>query len=324
MSDLFYSILGFVIALSILVTVHEFGHFWVARRLGVKVLRFSIGFGKSLWSKRAGPDDTEYVIAAIPLGGYVKMLDENEGEVAVNERHRAFNRQSLTNRSLIVLAGPVANFLFAVLAYWLVFMVGLDGIRPVVGKVIEGSFAAQSGFRAGDEILTVDGRRNQAWDEHRMYLFNKALARSSVTFKVRDTEGRLRERELDLAQIRMEAMDAGFMEKAVGLYGYFPEIPPVVGSVLQRSPAARAGIQVGDRIVGMDGTAVTSWWEVVRWVRGRAGQKTRLAIERDGERLTVVLVPEPVAVGDQTVGRIGIGVRSVEVPYGGEWKIPGL
>lgn len=314
MSDLFYSILGFVIALSILVTVHEFGHFWVARRLGVKVLRFSIGFGKSLWSKRAGPDDTEYVIAAIPLGGYVKMLDENEGEVAESERHRAFNRQSITKRSLIVLAGPVANFLFAILAYWVVFMVGIDGVRPVVGKVIEGSFAAQSGFRAGDEILAIDGRRNQAWDEHRMYLFNKALARSSVIFKVRDAEGRIRERDLNLAQVRMEAMDAGFMEKAVGLYGYFPEIPPVVGSVLQQSPAARAGIRIGDRIVGIDGTAVNSWLEVVRWIRGRPGQKTRLALERDGERLTVVLVPEPVAVGDQTVGRIGIGVRSVEVP----------
>jgi len=148
--EFLYSLIGFIVAISILVIVHEFGHYWVAKKLGVKVLRFSVGFGKALWTRRAGADQTEYVLAALPLGGYVKMLDENEGKVPKKEQHRAFNRQSIPKRTAIVLAGPLFNFLFAILAYWLLFIVGMDGIKPVIIKLTPGSIAEQGGFRVGD------------------------------------------------------------------------------------------------------------------------------------------------------------------------------
>jgi regulator of sigma E protease len=159
MNDLLVSVASFLVAVGVLVTVHEFGHFWVARRLGVKVLRFSIGFGKPLWSRRFGDDDTELVVAALPLGGYVKMLDEREGEVPEKELRRAFNRQPLATRSAIVLAGPLFNFLFAILAYWLMFVSGVPGIRPVVGEVEAGSYAEEAGFRRGDEILAIEAMK---------------------------------------------------------------------------------------------------------------------------------------------------------------------
>ena len=158
MLQILYSIAGFIIALGILVAVHEFGHFWVARKLGIKVLKFSVGFGRAVWS-RTGNDGTVYAIGAIPLGGYVKMLDENEGEVAEEEQHLAFNRQPIWKRSLVVLAGPMFNFFFAIVAYSLVFVNGVEGITPVVGKVVEGSVAEADGFRSGDILLSVDGRK---------------------------------------------------------------------------------------------------------------------------------------------------------------------
>ncbi len=314
MSELAYSIGGFLVALGILVTVHEFGHYWVARRLGVKVLKFSIGFGKTLWSWRAGKDGTEYVLALIPLGGYVKMLDENEGEVAPAEAHRAFNRQSLMRRSLIVLAGPAFNFLFAILAYWLVFMSGIESIKPVVGKVAAGSIAERAGFQAGDEFLTLDGRPVQSWDEHRLYLFNQALARASVRVTVREAAGPVRERELNLGALSLADLDAGLLEKGLGLQPYFPEVPPVVGYVDERSPAGRAGVQIGDRVVAIDGTPVSTWTALVQYVSARAGQPLRLVLDRAGQQLAVELVVESVTRGEKTAGRIGIGAKLPEYP----------
>ncbi len=314
MDNFAYSVVGFAVAIGILVAVHEFGHFWVARRLGVKVLRFSIGFGRPLWSRRAGADNTEYVIAAIPLGGYVKMLDETDGEVAEAERHRAFNRQGLAVRSAVVLAGPFFNFLFAAAAYWLVFVVGVAGIRPVVGAVEEGSLAARSGIAPGDEIVSVDGRQNTTWDEHRLYLFNKALQGAVVNLGVQRPDGTVQETALDLGQIATGQIDARLLENGLGLRGYVPPLPPVIGRTLEGSPSDRAGLRAGDRIVALDGRPVETWPEVVEWIVARPGQPVRFGIERGAERLELSIVPEPVEVGEQVVGRIGAEREPVEWP----------
>jgi len=195
--DILFSIAAFVVALGILITVHEFGHYWVARKVGVKVLRFSIGFGKPLWKRRLGADQTELVIAVLPLGGYVKMLDETEGDVPEAEKHRAFNRQSIPKRTAVVVAGPLFNFLFAVLAYSFLYMTGIDGIKPVVGKVVEGSIAERAGFRAGDELLSVDGKKVASWDHRRLLLFRHALNGTTADVTVRDPDGQVQTRVLD-------------------------------------------------------------------------------------------------------------------------------
>src|SRR3990172_7222122 len=201
MTNILYYVVAFVVALGILITVHEFGHFWVARRLGVRVLRFSVGFGKPLWSRRVGKDNMELAIGAFPLGGYVKMLDESEGNVPAAEVHRAFNRQHVWKRMAIVIAGPLFNFLFAILAYWAIYMIGVDGIQPVVGKVVEGSIAQQAGFHAGDTILSIDGKEVQSWDQRRLYLFQRALDRARVNVEVRDARGKVESRQLDLSNL---------------------------------------------------------------------------------------------------------------------------
>jgi len=319
MSDFLFSIAGFILAIGLLVAVHEFGHFWVARRLGVKVLRFSIGFGKPLWSRR-GKDDVEYVIAALPLGGYVKMLDENEDpDVPEHEAHRAFNRQALWRRTAVVVAGPMFNFLFAFVAYWFVFMAGVDGIKPVVGAVVDGSLAERGGFRVGDEILTIDGKETRSWNEHRLYLFNQALARNQVPVRVRTPEGDTAMRQLYLDEVPLSELDAGLLENGVGLYGYVPEIPPVVGAIQDGSPAEAAGLQAGDRIVAVGGSPIGEWRDLVKAVQPLAGQTTTLTVERNGSRLEMRLRPEPVETADGTIGRIGISPQPVSLP--GEYRV---
>ena len=172
-----YSIFAFIVAIGVLVTVHEFGHFWVARRLGVKVLRFSVGFGKPLWMRKSGADQTEYVIAAIPFGGYVKMLDEREGEVEAQELDRAFNRKSVWRRIAIVVAGPAFNFLFAILAYYLIFLAGVSGVKPVIGEIINPSPAYTAGVQQGDLILSVNGIETKSWERARFAMLEESPVR---------------------------------------------------------------------------------------------------------------------------------------------------
>lgn len=313
MIDVFYMIVAFVVALGILIVVHEFGHYWVARRVGVKVLRFSIGFGRPLWVRRVGADQTELVIAALPLGGYVKMLDESEGEVADAERHRAFNRQSLPKRVAVVVAGPLFNFLFAVLAYWGLYIVGIDGIKPLVGRVAPGSIAEQSGFRAGDELLRIDGKEVVSWDQRRLYLFSRALAGASVRVQVRDAEGGLQTRVLDLGRVSPDQIDAGLIERGLGLYGYIPEILPVIGE-LGEGPARDAGMRVGDRIVAVQGRSIESWEDLVQAIGPNAGKTLHIVVERDGGRVEFTVTPEGVERDGQIVGQIKIRPRYAELP----------
>ena len=314
MTGFLYTLIAFVVAISVLVVVHEFGHYWVARRMGVKVLRFSLGFGKPLWVRRFGRDQTEWVVAAIPLGGYVKMLDEHEGKVEKKDLARAFNRQSTAKRVAIVVAGPLFNFLFAILAYTILNMAGVEGMRPVVGKVAENSLAQQAGFRAGDEFMAIDDFKVQSWDQRRLYLYEKALDRASVRFTVRDPDGVVHERMLDLSSLSAADVGAGLLERQIGLSPSLPEIAPVIGTLDERGAAAQAGLQVGDRIIAIDGRAVQAWQDMVKEVSARPGEVLRLRVDRNGLKLEISVTPQAIESGGQRLGRIGVGVRLPELP----------
>jgi len=314
MSGVLHSVLAFVVAISVLVVVHEFGHYWVARRLGVKVLRFSVGFGRVLWSRRFGADRTEWAVAAIPLGGYVKMLDENEGAVPAGERHRAFNRQPIWRRALIVLAGPAFNFLFAILAYSAVNMAGTDGLKPVVGTVAEHSLASDAGFRPGDLLLAIDDQPLQSWDERRLYLYEKALDHARVRFTVRDRDGVTQERVLDLGTLSAAEVGAGLVEKQIGMMPALPPLLAVIGSLDPAGPAGKAGLEVGDRILAVGDQPVAVWPELVAAVSSHPGQPLAFTVQRGDTRLQLRITPQDVESGGRHIGRIGAGVRIPELP----------
>jgi len=303
--DLAYSVLFFVVAIGVLVTVHEFGHFWVARRLGVKVLRFSVGFGRPLWSRRAGADATEYVVATIPLGGYVKMLDEHEGEVPAAERHRAFNRKPLGVRTAVVAAGPAFNFLFAVLAYWLVLVIGVNGLKSLVGEVEPGSPAAQAGVRAEDRVVAVDGRETPTWEAVVQTVLGRALDEEHVPVTVVRADGSRERLTLDLSHIVVDELTRGRFFETFGMQPRRPSLPPVIDRVQSGGAAEAAGLQAGDRVVSANGTPIESWQAWVEYVRGHAGERLEVVVERHGTRTQVTLTPEAVQSEGETIGRIG-------------------
>ncbi|NOY15658.1 MAG: RIP metalloprotease RseP [Gammaproteobacteria bacterium] len=313
MLEFIYSIVGFIIALGILVVVHEFGHFWVARKLGIKVLKFSVGFGRAIWSRTAN-DGTIYALGILPLGGYVKMLDESEGEVAEKDKSRAFNRQPIWKRMLVVLAGPMFNFLFAIAAYSLVFAGGMEGLTPVVGKVVEGSVAESDGFRSGDVLLSVDGRKLNMWQEQRLYLFSKALARKTVQYEVQTRDGRKITRTLNLADVPMSKIDARLVAGGIGLIAWYPTVPPVIDRVVNGKPAFKAGLKQGDLITAIDDEKISSWDDVVRLVSASPGRQLKLDITRNGYPESIFVTPEAVMDGDRELGRIGISVQPVSLP----------
>lgn len=311
MSSVLSSAFFFILTLGVLITFHEFGHYWVARRLGVKVLRFSVGFGKSLWVKRHGPDQTEYAVAALPLGGYVKMLDEREGPVASHELHRAFNRQSLGRRAAIVVAGPLFNFFLAVALLWLTYMLGVSGLRAVVGDVHPSSPAAAAGFQAGDEIVAVAGAEARTWNAVILALLDRGLAGGSVPVAVLDASHNPMQRQIDLGGLAA-SLNQGNLLDVVGFRPAVRKIPPVIGHVEAGSPAACSGLETGDRIVSADGQPIDDWGGWVEYVRARANKPIRMEIDRNGA--TVALEITPAAREDRggVHGRIGAAVQEPE------------
>ncbi|MDQ2694181.1 MAG: RIP metalloprotease RseP, partial [Pseudomonadota bacterium] len=306
MNNLLISLLALAVTLGVLIAFHEFGHFWVARRLGVKVLRFSVGFGRPLWRRRGRVDDTEFVLAAIPLGGYVRMLDEREGAVAAEERHRAFNRQPVGSRIAIVAAGPLFNFLFAVVAYSLIFMVGVPAMRPLISDVTPGSRAAEAGFQASDVIVAVNGDPTPSMQSVLLALLESAMDREMVTVQVQDADGRLQQRSLDLRDAADLPQNAGLLPS---LGFELPSYPPVIGGLVEDGAAAAAGFAPGDRIVEVDGQPVDDWGWWAGYVRERPGKPLEVVVDRQGRRLALTVVPREVQSNQGRIGQIGAYVQ---------------
>lgn len=318
MINILISILAFLIAIGVLVAFHEYGHFWVARRLGVKVLRYSIGFGKPIWRKLAGPDQIEYVIAAIPLGGYVKMLDERESPVPSAELTRAFNRQPVSSRMAIIAAGPGANFLLAIALFWLMFIVGIEGRVPVIEQPVANTPAAKAGFQARDQIISIATRATPTWDSVAMTLIDSELANSGLVEVVVRThdDSTAAHRHLKLA-----TQDLGFLQHAenplasIGLLPWRPVIDPIIGELIAGKPAMEAGLQPGDRIRFADAQPIETWAQWVEYVRARPEQAIDLEIERRGSLLTLQLTPERQATSG--IGFIGAADAQSEKIYSG-------
>jgi regulator of sigma E protease len=298
-------VLAFIVAIGVLVAVHEYGHFWMARRLGIRVLRFSIGFGRPLWSRR-GKSGTEYVLAAIPLGGYVKLLDEREGPVDPAVLAQAYNRKPVWARILVLLAGPLANFLFAVAAYWVLFVAGVPTLKPVVGEVTADSMAARAGLRAGDEIVGVGSHDTTSREAAVLALLQELMNASPITLRVQDGEGNARSVELRPEGDRRELTEPGALLPGLGFEFWYPHIPARVGKVLPGSPAERAGLREGDEIVNVDGQAVSDFEGLVALVQPRPGQRLELAVLRDGNTIPVPVEVESQREGERLVGRIGL------------------
>ena len=306
--SLLHTIVAFVLALGALVVVHEYGHYLVARLCGIKVLRFSIGFGLPLWKKRLGRDQTEWVVAAVPLGGYVKMLDEREGEVAPQELDRAFNRQSVWRRYAVVIAGPLANFLFAILLYWLLFMQGVQEARPIVAAPPADTPAARAGFQAGETIRAINDEAVSSWQEVRWRMLQLALERRQAKVEVLNRNSQIDWRKLDFSPIDTEQLEGDTLA-AVGLHLYRPEIKPVIGQVVAGGVAEQAGLQPGDEILTANGAPVANWNELVQLVRSHPGRELRLAYSRANERRELALVPETLEQNGAAIGRIGAAAR---------------
>ncbi len=304
------TIFAFIFAIGILITFHEFGHYWVARKCKVKILRFSVGFGRPLWCKEFGGDNTEFVIGAIPLGGYVRMLDEREGHVPEQERDRAFNNKSLGERVAIVVAGPLFNFIFAVLAYWLVYVVGVTGLKPMISSVEEGSIAMQAGFRADDEITEINGRETPTWNTAVEILVAGVIERSTATVGVTDARGYERSLEVDLASIPIDAMAEGNLLRLLGVEPVRPAIPAIISEVADQGAARRAGLVEGDRIVAVDNIPIRDWRHCVELIRAAPGIPLSVRISRNGEEMEVILTPEgKLSEEGGTIGYIGVGVN---------------
>ncbi|CAK9890899.1 MULTISPECIES: RIP metalloprotease RseP [Pseudomonas] len=308
-----YMIIGTLVALGVLVTFHEFGHFWVARRCGVKVLRFSVGFGMPLlrWHDRHG---TEFVVAAIPLGGYVKMLDEREGEVPRDQVEQSFNRKSVRQRIAIVAAGPVANFLLAIFFFWILAMVGTQQERPVIGAVEAGSIAEVAGLKAGQEIVSIDGKATSGWAAVNLQLIRRLGESGQLHISVREEGATVDSPHVLTLNNWLKGADEPDPIHSLGLRLWRPALPPVLAELDPKGPAQAAGLKTGDRLLALDGQALNDWQQVVDTVRGRAGSKIVLRIERDGAPLEVPVTLASRGEGKSAKGYLGAGVKAVKWP----------
>jgi len=309
--SILYTLFSFIVAISILVAIHEFGHYIVAKKLGVKILRFSIGFGQPLWKKRFGKDQTEFVIAAIPLGGYVKMLDARETEVTAEEEHREFTRQSVWTRIAIVIAGPAFNFIFAIFAYWLMFVVGVSGIKPVIGNVDADGLAKQSGLVSGYEIVAINNNKTPIWDVAVKNIIPAIVDRSQSVLELKDKEGNTVTRILDFSATTGEIKVEKLFEQ-LGFKPWRQVINPVVGAVLDDSPAKNAGFKVDDKIISVNKINTPDWLDVVEIVSSKPAEILQVVVLRDGQERTLQVIPEKIVRNGKTIGRLGLGHKAGE------------
>jgi regulator of sigma E protease len=305
MSGFLWNFASFVVALGILVAVHEFGHFWVARRCGVKVHKFSIGFGKSIWS-RTDKQGTEYTIALIPLGGFVKMLDGRVDELTDEQKNQAFDHKPLWKRSAIVAAGPMFNFLFAIIAYWLVLMIGVPSVKPVIGDLVPNSIAEQAGIERSMELTSIDGIKTPDWQSVNMQLISHiGLDQMSVTYAPIDNYGLERQTTLDIRQWQFDPEKESAI-RTIGIVPYRPEIISTVSQVIEGGAAEAAGMQVGDQIIGLNEQPMTEWETIAETIRNNPSTAMPIDIIRDGNPITLTLTPNARVIEEQTIGYVGI------------------
>ena len=312
------TVLAFIVTLGILVSIHEFGHFWVARRCGVKVLRFSVGFGKSLWS-RTDKQGTEYSIAAIPLGGYVKMLDEREAPVDDQEKHLSFNSQSVWSRIAIVSAGPLANFLLAIAALWLMYMIGVRTLIPQVGEVQPDSPAAMAGLQPGDEIVAIDGEDTPGWQVVNMELLSSIGETRVITLSIKSGEpGHVGTNPVRDYRVKITDWLIGEDQpnpvRALGIVPYTLDIPAIIGQLVDDGAAQQAGFETGDKIISANGESVADWKHWVDIIRANPEQPLDVVIERNGTQQNIVLTPGIREIDGESNGYIGAGVQQVSWP----------
>ncbi|ANU37234.1 sigma E protease regulator RseP [Vibrio scophthalmi] len=314
MSGILWNFASFIVALGILVTVHEFGHFWVARRCGVKVERFSIGFGKSIWNK-IGKDGTEYTIAMIPLGGYVKMLDGRVDELTEDTKSFAFDLKPLWKRTAIVAAGPVFNFLFAIFAYWLVFLIGVPAVKPVIGQVTPYSIAAQGGLESGMELKTISGVKTADWESVNMGLVSHiGDERLTLTVAPANDLGLEQQLTLDISQWQFDPEKESAMS-SLGFKPYTPEISLKLQTISPDGAGAVAGLQVGDTLTALNGEQIANWQQVVDAIRSNANQALELTVLRQGELIALTIVPDSRELKDgERIGFAGIAPEVAEWP----------
>lgn len=305
MIDILQSILAFIVALGVLITFHEFGHYWVARKCDVKILRFSIGFGRPLYKRIFGPDKTEFVIASLPLGGYVKMLDSREVEVQPEEQSREFNHKPLWQRFAIVAAGPAFNFIFAIIAYALIYMIGVDGLKPIVGEVTPASISAEAGLQQGQEIIAVDNVKTPTWTAVIDRLVNHTVSADQVSLDVIDKTGGVQTITLDMSRISIDEMAEGNLLQALGMNVVKLTLEPVIGEIISGGAAEVAGMQVMDKVVAVDGKPVGSWTAWVEIIRANPGQSLNVELIRNDITQFVTLVPSVNNVNGADVGHIG-------------------
>ena len=304
-----FTIISFVFALGLLVTFHEFGHYFVARLCNVKVLRFSVGFGRPLIKRYWGRDQTEWVIAAIPLGGYVKMLDEREGKVAPEDLSRSFNRMTVSRRFAIVSAGPIANFLLAILLYCFLFMYGVSGMKPILGQITPNSPAAIANFEAGETLVKIGDEGVSSWQDARWELLSKAVDRTPILIvETRSEEQQIVSRELDLSKLDANDLDSDFLKK-IGLNVYQPKIKPIIAQVIPNGAGDRAGLLVNDEILSINEKEIVEWKDLVQKIQNSPETVLVMEMRRNNTKVNVKIIPEVATQNGKEIGKIGIAPK---------------
>lgn len=307
------SLVGFLLTIGILVAFHEYGHFWAARRMGVRVLTYSLGFGRAIFTTHRGPEQIEYRVGVLPLGGYVRMLDEREGAVEPAQQHRAFNRQPVWRRAVIVAAGPAANIVLALFFWWLMFMVGTQGVQPKLGEVEAGSRFAEAGMQAGDLITGVGDAPVASLSDLRLRLLNGAIDQQALSLQFH-RDGARHSTQLDLRGLdplggKIGTTPTGVLER-LGFALWRPPAVAEIAQVQEDSPAARSGLRAGERIVAIDGQTYRDAWELIELIGSRAGEPVTLTLAGEQGRREVSVTPRETRVDGEAVGRIGVALAS--------------